>query len=722
LPDTKRHFMIINAIKYILKFFFHVCVKGNLNHLNHDKLIITSNHVSFLDGILLGIFLPVKPVFAIYSGYMDHWLIKLTRRYFDFLAVDPADPMAVKNLARQVNQGRPLVIFPEGRITVKGSLMKIYDSIAFVAAITEATIVPVWIEGAEFTFTSRLKGIFRRKLFPKITIHVLTPTSIAMPNVTDSSERRYIVGEKLHQIMMESRMASRPKLTLFDALLEAEVRYGAKTPIIKDPTVKELTYRQLLQQILGISCIVEQLSSPKERLGVLLPNAVITVSTLYALSLKNRIPALLNYTVGSQALNCAVTAAEITTIITSRKFLQKGKLTHFVEEVKGVKWIYLEDLKESLTVKNKLWIGFYQFFPRFLKRTAKPDQEAMVLFTSGSEGSPKGVVHTHTSLLANVEQIRSIVDPMPTDRFMSTLPIFHAFGLTVCLLLPLYSGCRVFLYPNPLHYKMVPEIVYDQSCTVLFGTPTFLNNYARNAHPYDFSRLRYVVAGAEKLSESTRELWYKKFGLRILEGYGVTECSPVISLNVPLAFKDRTVGRPLPGIVTRLIPIPGIDQGGRLQIQGPNLMKGYLLADNPGKLVAPSVIDEKGREHKNWYDTGDIVDIDQDGFIIIKGRQKRFAKIGGEMVSLESVEAIAHKVDAEAIHGASIKSDSTKGETIVLFSSSKNISREGLNQAAREMGISTLAVPRDIRIIDQLPLLGTGKVDFVTLQKMAQEG
>lgn len=712
--------MLIPLLKLVLKLLFHVRIKGNLNHFNHDRLLVVSNHVSFLDGILLAVFLPVRPIFAIYSGYINHWLVRFAKRYVDFMPMDPTNPIAIKNLVSAIEKGQPVVIFPEGRITITGSLMKIYDGAAFVAARTQATILPVWIEGAEFTFTSRLKGLFKRHLFPRITIHVLEPTIIVMPEAKTSSEKRYITGEKLHQIMMDARMQSRPKLTLFEALLEAQVRHGAKSKIVQDPTTKELSYRQLLQQILAVSCIIDKITNSKERVGVLLPNATITVATFFGLLLKNRTPAMLNYTAGIKGLQCALAAAEVKTIITSKKFLQKGQLMHLVDEFSQVKWYFLEDLRKSLTFSNKVWVFIHQFMPRLIQCNQHYTQEALVLFTSGSEGNPKGVVHTHASLLANVEQIRSVIDPTPADRFMSTLPLFHAFGLTAGLLLPIISGSRLFLYPNPLDYKVVPEIVYDQNCTVLFATPTFLANYARYAHPYDFMRLRYVVAGAEKLPESTRITWRDKFGIRILEGYGVTECAPVIALNVPMAYRAGTVGRALPGMETLLKPIDGISDGGELHVYGANVMKGYLRDTNPGKIESPSVFDENGQEMRGWYNTGDIVAIDNDGFITIKGRLKRFAKIAGEMVSLESVEELAKYIDGEALHGATVRADASKGEAIVLFTTSTLLTREALHQAAIERGVPPLAIPRDIRIINQLPLLGSGKIDFPTLKTLAE--
>ncbi len=701
------------ALRGLARLMFRVRVHGESGQFANDRTLIVANHESFLDGLLLGLFLPVTATFVVHTTVARNPFFGFLLRYIPHLAVDSTSPLAIKLICKLVESGKPVIIFPEGRLTVTGSLMKVYDGAAFIAAKTGAAVVPVRIEGAGRSYFGRLSGIYPLKMFPMITITVMKRRQIPMPALPSAKERRRRSGELMRRILLDMVVATRPRRTLFEAFLDGKATFGSRYKLVEDVRLHEESYGSLLRMALGLGRLLRPMTQPKDVVGVLMPNAAPTLGLLLGMSAIRRVPAMLNYTAGPEGLKAACTAANIRKIVASRAFIERAKLGSLLEDLAGIEIIYLEDLRSRLTLTDKLWIFVGQRFPGSFAVKQDPDEAAVVLFTSGSEGKPKGVVHSHSSLLSNIAQIRSMADFTPLDKFMVALPLFHSFGLACGAIMPLVSGCKVFLYPSPLHYRIIPELVYDRNCTVLFGTSTFLANYGKFAHPYDFGRLRYVVAGAEKLSEDVRRLWLDKFGIRILEGYGVTECAPVIAVNVPMACRIGSVGQMAPGMEYFLEPVPGIARGGALHVKGPNVMKGYLLFDSPGVIQPARSIDE------GWYATGDIVEFDADDFIHIRGRVKRFAKIAGEMISLEVVERIAAHAAPGFAHAASSRPDAGKGEAIVLFTTSSNLRRDQLGTAARALGSPELAVPRDIRVLDEIPLLGSGKTDYVRLKDLA---
>jgi len=708
--------VIKSLARLALRLFYRVEISG-LEHLPRDGAgaVVVVNHVSYLDGLLLAAFLPGRPTFAVHTRIAEAWWMKPVLPLFDAFPVDTTNPLAAKAMIKAVREGRTLVIFPEGRITVTGALMKVFAGPGMVAEKSGAPVIPVRIDGAQYTGFSHMKGKIRLRRFPKIRLTVLEPRRYDTDLAEGSGrQRRAAAAERLYGDMSEMMFATADTdRTLFQALCDARAVHGRNAPAVEDVERKPLSYDRLILAARALGGALRVQTQAGEAVGVMLPNVNPAIVSLFALQAEGRVAAMLNYTAGAASLEAACDVALVRTVVTSRAFVAQARLEASVKRLEdgGRRVLWLEDLAATIGGAAKLRALIADRLAGLApRRRPGADLPAVILFTSGTEGAPKGVALSHRNLLSNCAQITARIDFNPTDRVLNALPIFHSFGLTGGTLLPLFNGVRTLLYPNPLHYGAIPALAYDASATILFGSDTFLSGYARSSQAYDFYSLRYIFAGAERVKPETRAAFTEKFGLRILEGYGCTECAPVIAVNTPMHFKAGSVGQLLPGLEARLERVPGIDEGGRLHVRGPNVMAGYYLAAQPGVLQPP----EGG-----WHDTGDIVSLSADGYVSIRGRAKRFAKIGGEMISLAAVEALAAAVWPDAAHVVVCRPDPRKGEQLVLFTTAPQASLAALSAQARAQGVAELSVPRDIRRIEAVPVLAMGKPDYATLTRMA---
>ncbi len=711
LPD----YLFKSFLQGLFKLLYNVEVRGLENFEKAGKrAVIVGNHVSLLDPPLLAAFLPGRPMFAV-NSFVANWVwVRPFLKLVDAFPLDPTNPFSLKGLIREVEKDKHVVIFPEGRLTETGALMKVYDGPGMIADKADAMILPVRLDGVQHTFLARLEGKVPMRKFPKITITILEPRKFKINDEIKGRARRAAAGRQLYDLMEEMMfMTGDRKQTLYQALLRARYINGDDAAIVEDIERKPLKFKKLLQGSMVMGRKFAVVTEKGENVGVLLPNSIGAIVTFFALQAFGRVPAMLNFSAGAQSLTSACKTAKVKTVLTSKRFVELGRLDDVVAEIaKHANIVYLEDVKESIGFGDKLF-GLFALPDKVHKKLEiKPDDPALILFTSGSEGMPKGVVLSHANIMSNIVQLSSRVDFNNQDIVFNCLPMFHSFGLTGGTLLPILSGVKTFLYPSPLHYRIVPELVYSSNATIMFGTDTFLNGYARMADPYDFYRMRYIFAGAEKVKEETRQLYMDRFGVRVLEGYGATETSPALTLNSPMHMKAGSVGRLLPGIEYRLEDVPGIDVGGRLFVKGPNVMLGYYRADNPGILEPPA---------GGWYDTGDIVDIDDQGYVKILGRAKRFAKIAGEMVSLTSVEMMVGDVYPDGEHAVVSIPDARKGEQLIFVTTQKDATKNDLSVYASKNGITELAVPKTIVEIDKIPVLGSGKTDYTSVQRLVDD-
>ncbi|MEP3654446.1 MAG: AMP-binding protein [Litorimonas sp.] len=511
---------------------------------------------------------------------------------------------------------------------------------------------------------------------------------------------------------LSKRGQRRIRRNLFEAFIDACRAHGKSKSILTDGDGKTFTYAELLRASFALSAPLKHVTEEEEAVGILLPTGAGAVIALLSIHAAGRIPAMLNFTAGTKNLTAACKTAPLKTVVTARKFIEIGGLSSLIEELSEVvNIIYLEDLKEEIGFGGKVRAIMGPIFPKIFAPNPQAEEAAIILFTSGTEGNPKGVVLTHSNILANVEQIEQHVQLEDTDIFFNPLPTFHCYGLTAGTLWPIFEGHPVVLHPSPLQTKTIAKRIFKTRATVLFATDTFLQQYMRASADGGLSSLRIAVCGAERVREETRKTAEDRFSFEVLEGYGVTECAPVLAANQPGDIRAGTIGKMLPGIETRIEPVEGLEDAGRLFVRGPNIMKGYISPENPGEVIPLP---------EGWHDTGDVVSINEEGHYVIRGRLKRFAKIGGEMVSLTVVENCASALWPDNMHAAAIVPDPKRGEQIVLLTDYADAKRADLMRWAQTHGVPEISVPKKVISVTSVPILGTGKLDYVAVTKMAK--
>ena len=715
-----------DIVRFCLRTFFTVMKVRCQIAFDENKLpakaVYVSNHVSFLDPLLLFAFLPGNPIFALNGHlYRNKW-IRLFMRTADIMPFNPIEPSDLKELIAKVDSGRCCVIFAEGRITENGGLMKIYEAPGLVADKSGAPIVPVWINGPQYGYFSKTKGKLPHRPLPKIHITVRKPVKFKLKDAL--RRQRDHISNEVYMIMRDMSFDASydDNISLFAQLMKTAKVHSKKGLLRRPMFVEDInrvpnSYKDIIIKSFVLGKFFKKKTYPGEHVALLLPNAIATLCTFFGLSAYDRIPVMLNFSVGAKNMVSMCNTATCRLVITSHLFIRNAKMEPVIDELKaaGIEIFYLEDLRKYITLSDKIGA----FIRYKIKRVPHPEggnKKSVILFTSGSEGAPKAVVLSHANIISNIKQMSSIETINVTDTLFNALPMFHSFGLTVGTLFPLFEGAKLFLYPSPLHYRIIAELIYEIGASIMMATDTFFRGYAKIAHPMDFHNVRFMYGGAEAIKPDTRNMFVERFGLRVMEAYGSTECSPVVTANNRIFNRFGSIGKLLPKIQYKIEPVPGIEKGGELCVKGPNVMMGYIMPDNPGVLVPLK---------DGWYHTGDVVDIDEIGFVYIKDRIKRFAKIGGEMVSLNAVHEMVVKacesMGTDFAYGVVAVPHESKGEQIVLVTNNKKVTQDLLHTYIRNNGMSELYLPRLILYHDTLPMFATGKADNVTLKKEVME-
>lgn len=723
LPD----YFVRLVIWLLTHTLYRIRIVGAENAPRQGPALLVSNHVSFVDAILIGACLPDFVRFMLHRDYYDikglNWFFRLMRS-IPIMASQPRDIIeALRRARRELEAGHVVCIFAEGAITRTGHILPFKRGFERIVEGTEVPIVPVHLDrlwGSVFSFQG---GRFFWKWPKRIPYPVTVSFGAPLPSNATVPEVRQAVLE----LASGAAHYRRGRADLLPAKFMEVAKRRWFSFCMADTTGVELTFGKAAIGSLMLARWVQKNCADERMVGILLPGSVGGALANLAVALAGKVAVNLNFTAGRPIMDSSIEQCGIKTIITSRLFLSRAG----IEEIPGM--VFLEDVRKTFTTLPKLLTALQaallpaRCLCRRLVKIQKPDDLATVIFSSGSTGMPKGVMLSHHNIISNIEGIRQIIDFTPRDRIMGVLPLFHSFGFTGTLWLPLLAGFGVVYHPNPVDAKTIGETVQKYRATLLISTPTFYAGYLRRCSAEEFASLRYAIAGAEKLREQIARGYKEKYGIDLLEGYGCTELSPVVSVNVPnvihgdekqIGHKPGTVGHPIPGIAVKVIDpsteIPlACGQEGLLLVQGPNRMLGYL--------GQPELTAEVLRD--GWYVTGDIAAIDEDGFIQITDRISRFSKIAGEMVPHMKIEDVMNGILGAAASVVTAVPDEQRGEKLIAFYSQNGITRDELWDKLNRSELPKLWIPRreNLYWLEAMPVLGSGKVDLRSIKALALE-
>lgn len=724
---------------------YSVDVQGIKNIPAQGGVLMLGNHISWIDWAMVQIASPRPIRFVMLKSIYDRWYLTGFLKLVGCIPISTgaSSKQSLKHIAQLLDEGEVVCLFPEGAISRNGHLAEFRKGyeLACNEVQSDIAIIPFYLRGlwgSQFSRSSeKLKDNRSSGLFRDIIVAFGAP----LPKSTKADVLKRKVFD-LSVTAWQQHVDTLPTLT--QAWITTVKRLGSEMAIA-DNQSGALSAYQLLTASIAFSKRIKKIS-PEQNIGMLLPTSNATIIANMACLLRGKTIINLNYSSSNTAITSAIEQAEINTIYTSRLFLQKLKLKgiDFSEVFINHNVIYMEDLKESISKHTlfRLWLTVKCLPSPLLRllycRANDAKQTAAIVFTSGSEGEPKGVMLSHQNIMANLKQISDVLNTQNQDVVMASLPLFHAFGLTVTQFMPLIEGLPIICQPDPTDVLATAKSVAKYRATIMFGTSTFLRLYTKNrkVHPLMLDSLRIIVAGAEKLNPQVQQDFLIKFGKHILEGYGATETTPVASVNLPDSLdlnywqiqtggKPGTVGMPMPGSSFKIIDPDTeqeleTEQEGMILIGGIQVMQGYLNKPTQTDKVIRII------DNQRWYITGDKGRIDKDGFLSIIDRYSRFAKIGGEMISLSSVEK--HVIQALATEKitfdenfellATTIDDDKKGEKIVLLTT-YDFDLSAIKKPMIDNGCNPLATPTQLLTVNEIPKLGSGKTDFAQAKAIA---